>query len=82
MHATELTTLQCLARALLAVNEDGAIDWIMDDVDPASLQEAALSKGWSLDDPSVDFVELSEGEFLCPGFVDTHTVRILSGAMQ
>lgn len=73
MHATDLTTLQCLPRALLAVNEDGAIDWIIDDVDPASLQEAALTKGWSLDD--VDFVELSEGEFLCPGFVDTHTVR-------
>ncbi|PPQ63252.1 hypothetical protein CVT24_006777 [Panaeolus cyanescens] len=57
-------------RCLLAVNAKGVIDWVVEDVQPHELQDALASKGHSLE---TDFVALKDGEFLIPGFVDTHT---------
>lgn len=64
-----LTDYATLPRCLLAVGPSGNIDWIVDDVAPHELQDTLSQKG-CLD---VDIVELKEGEFLLPGFVDTHT---------
>lgn len=75
MHATSLQHIQASPRALIGVSDDGVIDWVLDDVDSASIQDAMLSKGWQIED--VDFVELSFGQWIMPGFVDTHTVRLL-----
>ncbi|CAE6406726.1 unnamed protein product [Rhizoctonia solani] len=58
--------------ALLYVNPRGIIEWIVSDVEPSKIQSVALEKGLVLDD-SVDVYELRHGEWLMPGFVDTHT---------
>lgn len=48
----------------------------MDDVPDAMVQEVMAQKGLVLDGDEVDFVTLKRGEFLVPGFVDTHTVSL------
>ena len=63
-----------LPNALLAVASSGSVDWIEHNVLPSSLQDV-LARHGSLDTP---LIALKHGEFLLPGFVDTHTVRVLS----
>jgi guanine deaminase len=60
-------------RCLLSVGTHGDIDWLVEDVPPSELQNVLASKG--CDD--ADVTELRHGEFLLPGFVDTHTVSLL-----
>ena len=64
-----LTEYTALPWCLLAVGPCGNIEWIVEDVPPHELQDTLAQKG-CLDS---DIVELKEGEFLLPGFVDTHT---------
>lgn len=64
---------QFLERALLAVSPEGIIEWVVPDVDPSQIQDVALQQGVVLDE-SVDVHELKYGEWLMPGFIDTHTV--------
>lgn len=59
---------------LLSVDAAGNIDWIADEVEPHNLQNVLASKG-CLDS---EVIALREGEFIIPGFIDTHTVRFLS----
>ena len=70
INPDSLTALSVHPRACLAVNVNGVIDWIEEDVEPSSLQDLLASKGLF----DVDVIELKNGEFLLPGFVDTHTV--------
>ncbi|KAF9532229.1 hypothetical protein CPB83DRAFT_847468 [Crepidotus variabilis] len=58
-----------LPRALLCVNSSGLIEWVVDDVEPHRLQDELASKGLV----DVEVVDLKDGEFLMPGFIDTHT---------
>jgi guanine deaminase len=78
IHSRSLSEIQCLPQALLAVSQtSGKIEWLIEDVDPSQLQEAVASKGWSLEDPNTELIMTKEGEFILPGFVDTHTVGIV-----
>ncbi|CUA76170.1 guanine deaminase [Rhizoctonia solani] len=58
--------------ALLYVNPRGIIEWIVSDVESSKIQSVALEKGLVLDE-TVDVYELRHGEWLMPGFIDTHT---------
>lgn len=73
INPESLTTFQALPRALLAINAAGNIDWIVDDVESSMVQVTLAEKGLV----DVDVTELRTGEFIMPGFVDTHTVRTL-----
>ncbi|KAH8827003.1 Metallo-dependent hydrolase [Flagelloscypha sp. PMI_526] len=64
------TSLDALPRCLLAVNEAGTIDWIEPDVIPSQIQETLAKHGY---DGTPDLIELKHGQFLMPGFIDTHT---------
>ncbi|KAF8882424.1 hypothetical protein BD779DRAFT_1612446 [Infundibulicybe gibba] len=55
------STYQALPRCLLAIGTAGTIEWIVDDVESALVQEALAQK------------ELPQGQFIMPGLVDTHT---------
>lgn len=66
-----LTAYAALPRALVCVSSDGDIAWRLDDVAPYDLQLALSTHGAE----DAELVELRRGEFLLPGFVDTHTVR-------
>ena len=61
-----------LPNTLLAVAASGKIDWIEENVHPSSVQDV-LARHGSLDTP---LISLKYGEFILPGFIDTHTVRV------
>lgn len=64
------TSYDVLPRCLLAVGNTGNIDWMVEDVAPHDLQQVLAQHGCS----DEYLVELKDGEFLLPGFIDTHTV--------
>jgi len=64
-----LTTYKALPNCLLSVGAPGTIDWIVEDVENHALQETLAQKGCI----DVDVIVLQAGEFLLPGFIDTHT---------
>ena len=60
-----------LLNCLIGVNRQGDIEWIVDRVPVTAIQDTLAQKGC----PDADTVILSAGEFIIPGFIDTHTVR-------
>lgn len=73
VNPNSLASFQALPRCLLAIGSSGHIDWIEEDVHESALQNV-LAQHASLE---ARLVNLRHGEFILPGFVDTHTVRIL-----
>lgn len=69
-----LREYRTLSHALLAVARDtGDIAWVEDDVHTSALQNTLARHGLTTED--VDLIELKLGDFLMPGFIDTHIVR-------
>lgn len=64
-----LTEYKALPKCLLSVGPSGNIDWIVEHVPEHLLQDALAQKGFI--DAEVN--ALKTGEFLVPGFIDTHT---------
>lgn len=62
---------QYLPRALLYV-KDGIIQWLEEDVAMEDLSNLLITHGLEQDS---DIIRLAHGQFLMPGFIDTHTVR-------
>lgn len=73
VNPKSLSAFQALPRCLLAVGPSGDINWIEEDVPESALQNVLAQHG-SLDIP---LVSLRHGEFVLPGFVDTHTVHTI-----
>ncbi|KAF8163613.1 hypothetical protein B0H34DRAFT_651932 [Crassisporium funariophilum] len=69
INPVTLTSYSAWPRCLLAVDASGNIEWIIEDVEAHKLQEALASKGYF----DVEVVALKDGEFIAPGFIDTHT---------
>ena len=70
---TSLSSYIASPHALLAVSKSsGRIAWVEEDVPAAVLQDTLAKHGILVED--VDLIELKRGEFLLPGFIDTHTV--------
>lgn len=75
VHSLTLDDLEYTLDALIYIPSSGKIEWIEKDVPKELVQEVAGKHGLILGDGNeVELVELGEDEFLCPGFVDTHTV--------
>lgn len=70
INPTSLTAYSAFPRSLLAVGPTGNIEWIIEEVPPHQLQDELAQRGCL----SEHLVELKDGEFLIPGFIDTHTV--------
>lgn len=68
IHATNQTTLEILTSALLAVSEDGSILKLESDVEQRTIPDRLSGIGLS----DVSVTALHDGQFLIPGFVDTH----------
>lgn len=81
VHSRSLTELEYLVDALVYV-ADGTIAWIENDVEASLVQEIAGRHGLDLDDPALQVVQLDEGDFICPGLIDTHTVSPRSDDAQ
>lgn len=71
INPISLTAYTALPRCLIAVAHDGNILWIDDDVDPANLTDTIAHRGLQ----TYTLVHLKQGEFIMPGFIDTHIVR-------
>ncbi|EPQ58278.1 guanine deaminase [Gloeophyllum trabeum ATCC 11539] len=71
VNPLDLHSYQALPHALLCVDPYGDIAWIEPHVPDALVQDVMARKGLVGDD--VQVVQLKKGEFLMPGFIDTHT---------
>lgn len=67
----DATTWKALPRCLFCVGSTGNIDWMLEHIHENKLYEALSQKGHLV----AEVVALRDGEFIIPGFIDTHTVR-------
>ncbi|KAI0763687.1 Metallo-dependent hydrolase [Irpex lacteus] len=73
INPVSLTSYDALPHAVLSVSrQTGNIDWVEKDVPASSLQDVLAQHG-VVDMSDVELVELKDGEFLMPGFIDTHS---------
>ena len=72
INPVSLTEYSALPNCLIAVSSHGIIDWLEKDVDATNLQNILLKHGYEPD----SVVELLPGQFLMPGLIDTHIVRL------
>lgn len=73
INPESLISLQALPCSLIYVGLDGIIEWMIPQVSKEELSAVLTERG--LSEP--DVVVLQDGEFLMPGFIDTHTVESL-----
>ncbi|GJJ13807.1 hypothetical protein Clacol_008064 [Clathrus columnatus] len=59
-----------LPQALLYI-ENGIIQWMEEQVEPHELSSVMSAHG--LEEEDIDIIRLQRGQFLMPGFIDTHT---------
>ena len=78
INPVRLDCFNTLPHCLLCIDPSGKIEWMINNVYEHQLQETLASKGHS----NVKFVCLKDGEFLMPGFIDTHTVTRCSLILQ
>ncbi|KAF8969631.1 hypothetical protein BDZ97DRAFT_1902411 [Flammula alnicola] len=69
INPISLTTYSAFTHCLLAVDASGNVEWIVDNVEAHELQETLAAKGYI----DAEVVALKDGEFIMPGFIDTHT---------
>ncbi|KAJ7510029.1 Metallo-dependent hydrolase [Mycena galericulata] len=69
VNPESLKSFKAHRACLIAVGSTGNIDWIVEDVHDSMVQETLATHGYV----DCDVVCLRDGEFLCPGFIDTHT---------
>ena len=74
INPVSLTSFNTLPHCLLSVDPSGKIEWMIDNVDKRQLQKTLASKALG----DVNIVYLKDGEFLMPGFIDTHAVCFFS----
>jgi guanine deaminase len=72
INPVSLTDYQAIPNCLLAVSPTGQIEWLEGNVVGSMVQETMAQKGWL----EADVVLLKHGEFIIPGFIDTHTVSV------
>ncbi|EIN07156.1 Metallo-dependent hydrolase [Punctularia strigosozonata HHB-11173 SS5] len=69
INPTSLTEYRSSPQSLIAVSAQGDIDWVVYDVQDSMVQQVMAERGYT----EADVVVLKRGEFIMPGFVDTHT---------
>ncbi|EGN98551.1 hypothetical protein SERLA73DRAFT_169494 [Serpula lacrymans var. lacrymans S7.3] len=69
INPKSLTLYETIPSCLLAVSSTGNIEWIAADITASHVHETIIQKGCT----DFDVVRLGSGEFIIPGFIDTHT---------
>lgn len=70
VNPVSLDDYDALPNCLISVDPFGNIEWMIDDVATGQLASILADKGIS----DRDIITLPHGDFLMPGFIDTHTV--------
>jgi guanine deaminase len=78
VNPKSLSSFQALPRCLLAVDASGHVIWIEEDVLDGAVPAVIARHGSA----NIPLVTLRRGDFVLPGFVDTHTVRTLSSPQR
>jgi guanine deaminase len=73
INPQSLISYQVIPNCLIAVSANGQIEWIVEGVIDAMVQETMAQKGCI----DAKVIALNHAEFLMPGFIDTHTVRLI-----
>lgn len=76
IQSRTLLELDTWSSALIAVDPSGLIAWVEPGpIDASAIQEVCMAHGWDITDggSSIEIVEGKDGEWLMPGFVDTHS---------
>jgi guanine deaminase len=71
INPVSLTEYDIIPRCLLAVGPGGTIIFMAKDIACHLVQDTVAQQGLT----GVDIVHLKDGEFIIPGFIDTHTVK-------
>ncbi|KAL7413073.1 hypothetical protein BDY24DRAFT_362697 [Mrakia frigida] len=69
VDSISLTHLRYLSNALICINQHGIIDWLVPNVPSSSVASVLSEKGLK----GTQVTQLKKGQFLSPGFIDTHT---------
>ncbi|KAK1217416.1 hypothetical protein PQX77_019956 [Marasmius sp. AFHP31] len=64
-----LTSYKASSNTLLALSPQGNVEWIAHDIQDSMVQETLLQNGCI----DAEVLALREGQFIIPGFIDTHT---------
>ncbi len=84
VHTLGPTTIQYSSLSVVGVSDNGTIDFVVHNIASGDVEQtlqeelskkANADKGWKAE--NVKKTVLSHGEFLVPGFVDTHTHGML-----
>lgn len=67
-----LTEYDAFPHAVVCVSKAGVIEWVEKDVPATELQHVIAKHGFTSIE-AVNLVDLKRGEFIMPGFIDTHT---------
>jgi hypothetical protein len=70
VNPIDIHTLDVLTNALLAVSTDGSIAWLERHVERQQIPTVLMHHCWE----TAQLITLSQGDWLMPGFIDTHTV--------
>lgn len=80
-----LTSYKSVTRALVYVDDKGIIKFIGEHEPAVPIEELAIQlflDQHKLSKDSVEIIRLEKGQFIIPGFIDTHTVRVYSWVSQ
>ena len=72
VHALAPTTVDYVPCAILGVESNGTIAFVECNADKNRLDDVLVQYGWTSGSDLV-IRQLAHGQFLCPGFIDTHT---------
>ncbi|GAA5847273.1 hypothetical protein JCM5353_002666 [Sporobolomyces roseus] len=73
IHSKNLTEIEYLHNTLIGVDETGLIAFVEENIEEEDVEENIKQHGWNLSEEGVELIRIHKGEFLIPGFVDTHT---------
>lgn len=76
VNPINLDHYDALPNCLISVGPSGNIEWMVDDVATGHLASILADKGIT----DRDVITIPHGDFLIPGFIDTHTVSSLRHA--
>lgn len=72
VHAVAPTIVEYIPCAILGVNPNGTIAFVAHNTDKNKIDDVLIRHGWA-PGPHLVRHQLACGQFMCPGFIDTHT---------
>ena len=72
VHALGPTAVEYIPCAILGVDSKGTIAFVVHNAEQNKLNDVLVRYGWDRS-PNLAIRRLAHGQFLCPGFIDTHT---------